>query len=34
MRPHCFAARRERLETINRTQRDPPAVRCAACGGS
>ena len=32
--PHCFAARRERLETVNRTQRDLPPVRCAVCGGS
>jgi hypothetical protein len=31
---HCFAARRERLETVNRTQRDAPPVRCASCGGS
>ena len=30
---HCFAARRERLETVNRTQRDVPPVRCAICGG-
>lgn len=32
--PHCFAARRERLETVNRTQRDVSPVRCAVCGGS
>jgi hypothetical protein len=32
--PHCFAARCERLETVNRTQRDVPLVRCAVCGGS
>ncbi len=32
--PHCFDARRERLETVNLTQRDLPLVRCAACGGS
>ena len=32
--PHCFVARRERLETVNRTQRDEPPVRCAVCGGS
>jgi radical SAM enzyme (TIGR01210 family) len=32
--PHCFVARRERLETINRTQRNEPPVRCAVCGGS
>ncbi|HXQ81653.1 MAG TPA: hypothetical protein VN775_10090 [Opitutaceae bacterium] len=32
--PHCLAARRERLETVNRTQRDVPPVRCAVCGGS
>jgi hypothetical protein len=32
--PHCFAARRERLEKVNWTQRDVPPVRCAACGGS
>jgi radical SAM enzyme (TIGR01210 family) len=31
--PHCFAARRERLETVNRTQRDVPPVLCAVCGG-
>ena len=30
--PHCFAARRERLERVNRTQRDEPLVRCSACG--
>ena len=32
--PHCFAARRERLETVNRTQRDARPVRCAVCDGS
>jgi hypothetical protein len=32
--PHCFAARRERLATVNWTQRDVPPVRCAVCGGS
>ncbi len=32
--PHCFAARRERLETINLTQRDASPVACSACGGS
>jgi radical SAM enzyme (TIGR01210 family) len=32
--PHCFAARRERLETVNITQCDMPPVRCAVCGGS
>lgn len=31
--PACLTARRERLETINLTQRDLPSVRCAACGG-
>jgi hypothetical protein len=31
---HCLAARRERLETVNRTQRDVPPIRCAVCGGS
>jgi hypothetical protein len=31
--PHCFAARSERLETINLTQCDTPPVRCEACGG-
>jgi hypothetical protein len=31
--PHCFAARRERLETINLTQCDTPPVRCEVCGG-
>jgi hypothetical protein len=29
--PHCFAARRERLETINLTQCDIPPVRCEVC---
>ena len=33
-RSHCFAARRERLETVNRTQRDEPPLRCAVCGAS
>ena len=28
------SARRERLETVNRTQRDVPPVRCAVCGGT
>ena len=28
------SVRRERLETVNRTQRDVPPVRCAACGAS
>jgi hypothetical protein len=32
--PRCFAARRERLETINLTQVDVPAVRCEVCGGA
>ena len=32
--PHCFAARRERLEAVNRTQRDTPPVCCAVCGAS
>jgi archaeosine synthase beta-subunit len=32
--PHCFAARRERLETVNWTQRDVPRIRCSVCGGS
>jgi radical SAM enzyme (TIGR01210 family) len=32
--PHCFAARRERLETVNRSQRDVAPVRCEVCGGS
>jgi radical SAM enzyme (TIGR01210 family) len=31
--PHCLAVRRERLETVNQTQRDLPPVRCRACGG-
>ncbi len=31
--PHCFAARCARLESVNRAQRDLPAVRCAICGG-
>ncbi|MBK8478048.1 MAG: radical SAM protein [Opitutaceae bacterium] len=30
--PACFADRRERLETMNRTQRFAPPVRCDACG--
>ena len=30
--PHCFAARRERLETVNRTQRAVPPVPCEVCG--
>lgn len=32
--PRCFAARRGRLETVNQTQRDAPAVHCEACAGS
>jgi len=32
--PHCFAARRERLETINRTQRNLSPTRCDVCGGN
>lgn len=28
----CFGARRDRLERMNRSQRDEPAVACAACG--
>ncbi len=31
--PRCLAARRERLEAINRTQRDIPPLRCEVCGG-
>ena len=31
--PHCFAARRDRLETVNHTQRDVPPVTCPVCGG-
>jgi len=31
--PRCFAGRRERLETVNQTQRDTPPLRCEACGG-
>jgi radical SAM enzyme (TIGR01210 family) len=31
--PHCSAARRERLEMVNRMQSDEPAVRCSVCGG-
>jgi hypothetical protein len=31
--PHCFDARRERLETVNHTQRDAPPVTCPVCGG-
>lgn len=30
--PYCLSARRERLETTNRTQRFTPPVRCDACG--
>jgi radical SAM enzyme (TIGR01210 family) len=30
--PRCLAARRERLETVNLTQRDAPSLRCEACG--
>ncbi len=29
----CFAARRNRLDRINRTQRPDPSVSCPACGG-
>jgi len=29
--PRCFAARRERLETVNLTQRDLPSLHCEAC---
>jgi radical SAM enzyme (TIGR01210 family) len=32
--PHCLAARRERLERVNQTQRDVPLIRCEACGGA
>ena len=32
--PHCFGARRERLERVNWTQLDEPTVHCDACGGS
>ena len=32
--PHCFAARRERLETVNRTQRNLPPISCEVCGGN
>ncbi len=32
--PHCFAARRERLEAVNLTQRAAPSVRCVVCGAS
>jgi len=32
--PHCFTARRERLETVNREQRDQPPSPCGVCGGS
>jgi hypothetical protein len=30
--PACFAARRRRLEAINRTGEPQPAIACAACG--
>ena len=30
--PHCFAARRHRLELVNRTGRTLPAIDCGACG--
>jgi radical SAM enzyme (TIGR01210 family) len=29
--PHCFAARRDRLDTMNRTGRTPPPIHCAGC---
>jgi radical SAM enzyme (TIGR01210 family) len=32
--PHCFSARRARLEAVNLAQRDSPAVPCGMCGGS
>jgi len=32
--PACLAARRERLETINLTQRDLSPCRCETCGGA
>lgn len=32
--PHCFAARRERLDTVNLTQGQAPSVSCAVCGAS
>jgi len=32
--PDCFTARRERMETINWTQRDMPPIRCEVCGGN
>ena len=32
--PHCFAARRERLEAVNLAQQPAPRVCCAACGGA
>ncbi len=31
---HCFAARRDRLETINWTQHGAPPVGCEICGGN
>ncbi len=30
--PRCLAARRERLEAVNQTQRDVPPPHCEACG--
>jgi radical SAM enzyme (TIGR01210 family) len=30
--PRCFAARRERLELVNRTGETQPAIDCGACG--
>jgi hypothetical protein len=32
--PHCFAARRERLQTVNQTQRNLPPIRCDVCDGN
>jgi len=32
--PHCYAARRDRLETVNLTQRDRPPIRCSFCGAA
>ncbi len=31
--PRCFAARRDRLQAVNLTQRDLPPIHCEVCGG-
>jgi archaeosine synthase beta-subunit len=32
--PRCFEARRRRLQSVNRMQRDEPPVDCPECGGA